>query len=59
MGVPSPLPDTERIVDWDELPERVRQIPADFNPFAQGVLMDHQSELIRMAMLIFNFHNAR
>jgi phage FluMu gp28-like protein len=48
MGVPAALPDTERLVDWDELPESVRQIPANFDPFADGVLMAHQSAWIRM-----------
>lgn len=44
----APLPDTQRIVEWDELPENVRSIPADFNPMAEGVLMAHQSAWIRM-----------
>lgn len=48
MGIPAPLPDTERIVEWDELPERVRNIPVNFDPRAQGVLMKHQSDWIRM-----------
>jgi phage FluMu gp28-like protein len=48
MAMPAPLPDTERVVEWDELPERARQIPANFNPLADGVLMLHQSRWIRM-----------
>lgn len=48
MTVPAPLADTERLVDWDELPEKVKSIPADFNPMAEGVLMKHQAEWIRM-----------
>lgn len=48
MGVPAPLPDTERLLDWEELPESVRAIPADFNPLASGVLMAHQSAWIRL-----------
>ncbi|WP_010324371.1 hypothetical protein [Marinobacterium stanieri] len=48
MGIPAPLPDTERVVEWDELPERARQIPANFNPLADGVLMLHQSRWIQM-----------
>ncbi|WP_201266031.1 hypothetical protein [Pseudomonas aeruginosa] len=48
MAAPAALPDTERLVDWDELPERVRAIPADFNPMAKGVLMAHQAEWITM-----------
>lgn len=48
MAAPTPLSDTQRIVEWDELPLSVRQIPADFNPLAEGVLMAHQSDWIRM-----------
>lgn len=48
MGVPTPLPDTERLVEWDELPPAVREVPADFNPLSEGVLMKHQSAWIRM-----------
>lgn len=48
MSTPAPLPDTERVIEWDELPERARAIPADFNPLAEGVLMQHQSDWIRM-----------
>lgn len=44
----APLSDTQRIVDWDELPESVRDIPDGFNPLAEGVLMAHQSEWIAM-----------
>lgn len=39
-----PRADTVRIVEWDELPESVKQIPADFNPLNDGVLMKHQAE---------------
>lgn len=48
MAIPAPLPDTERIVDWEELPDRVRAIPANFDPLAQGVLMQHQVDWLRM-----------
>ncbi|ASK91061.1 hypothetical protein KWH04_01110 [Xanthomonas campestris pv. trichodesmae] len=48
MSIPAPLHDTERLVDWDELPESVRQIPANFDPLAAGVLMAQQSDWIRM-----------
>jgi len=43
-----PLPDTERVLDWEELPESVRSISANFDPSKAGVLMAHQSEWIRM-----------
>ncbi len=39
-----PRADTVRIVEWDELPPSVKQIPADFDPLADGVLMKHQAE---------------
>lgn len=48
MSVPPPLADTQRVLDWDELPERVRAIPANFNPLAAGVLMAHQTAWLRM-----------
>lgn len=48
MGIPAPLADTERIVEWDELPERARLIPDNFDPLAEGVLMKHQVEWISM-----------
>lgn len=44
MASLQPLGDTQRIVDWDELPERVREIPEGFNPLDEGVLMRHQSD---------------
>lgn len=48
MSIPAKLHDTERIIDWDELPERCRQIPVNFDPRKDGVLMKHQSEWIRL-----------
>lgn len=48
MSIPAPLPDTERLLDWEELPESVRAIPADFDPLAAGVLMAQQSDWLRM-----------
>lgn len=38
------LADTQRIIEWDELPESVRSIPAGFDPLSDGVLMLHQVE---------------
>lgn len=46
--IPSPLPDTERLLEWEELPDRVRAIPPEFDPSAQGVLMAHQSAWLKM-----------
>ncbi len=41
-----PLGDTQRIVSWDELPERAREIRDDINPLDEGLLMKHQVEWI-------------
>jgi len=43
-----PLASTIRIVEWEELPASVRDIPADFNPIAEGVLMLHQREVVKI-----------
>ncbi len=40
----APRTDTVRYVEWDELPPSVKNIPKDFNPIADGVLMKHQAE---------------
>jgi len=44
----APLADTQRIVEWDELPDSVRSLPADFNPLADGVFMAHQTAWVKM-----------
>lgn len=44
MTTPKPRQDTVRIIDWEELPERARNIPNNLNPFKEGVLMKHQVE---------------
>lgn len=43
-----PLADTQRIVEWEELPESVRTIPAGFNPLNAGVYMAHQTAWIAL-----------
>ncbi|WP_323636243.1 hypothetical protein [Pectobacterium polaris] len=43
-----PLSSTIRIVEWDELPPRARDIPSSFNPMADGVLMAHQIEVLKI-----------
>lgn len=43
-----PRSDTVRVVDWDELPERARNLPNTLNPFEQGVLMKHQVEWLEI-----------
>ncbi|MES9873141.1 MAG: hypothetical protein ABW146_08520 [Candidatus Sedimenticola sp. 6PFRAG7] len=42
----SPLGDTQRIVHWEELPERAREIRDDINLLDQALLMKHQVEWI-------------
>jgi len=43
-----PLGDTVRCVEWEELPARAREIPDGFDPSADGVLMQHQVEWLRI-----------
>lgn len=38
--------DTVRVVEWEELPASVREIRADFDPLAEGVLMRHQAQWV-------------
>ena len=40
--------DTKRIVEWEELPLSVREIPDTFDPMAHGLLMKHQTEAIAL-----------
>jgi phage FluMu gp28-like protein len=46
------LADTVRIVEWDELPASVREIPDGFDPLADGVLMRHQAEWLKLDVRI-------
>lgn len=43
-----PLGDTKRIVEWEELPARVRAIPDGFDPMSEGILMKHQIEWLQL-----------
>ncbi|MGQ2385111.1 hypothetical protein [Acinetobacter ursingii] len=43
-----PLGDTNRIIEWDELPPKVKMIPEGFDPMAQGVLMQHQVDWLKL-----------
>lgn len=47
-SIVQPLKSTIRIVEWEELPPSVRDIPADFNPVAEGVLMLHQRQVVAL-----------
>ncbi|APC14538.1 hypothetical protein BLL42_01860 [Pseudomonas frederiksbergensis] len=39
-----PSASTLRVVEWDELPPSVREIPEGYNPLIEGILMAHQSQ---------------
>ena len=39
-----PLADTQRTIDWDELPARAREIRDDIDLLDQGLLMQHQAD---------------
>ncbi|MCV4272305.1 hypothetical protein OH710_06585 [Pseudomonas capsici] len=43
-----PSTSTLRVVEWDELPDSVRQIPEGYNPVADGILMAHQADWLRI-----------
>lgn len=45
-AVVKPLASTLRVVEWDELPPQAREVPANFNPLAEGVLMLHQRQFL-------------
>lgn len=46
MATLAPLGDTQRVVEWDELPVRAREIPSNWDSLTGGVLLKHQSEAI-------------
>lgn len=52
IQVLAPLADTQRIVDWEELPPSVREIREGFDPLADGVLMAHQVEWLKLKATI-------
>ncbi|HHE5239692.1 TPA: hypothetical protein ACPEZI_003871 [Klebsiella michiganensis] len=54
-----PLASTIRTVEWDELPARAREIPFNFNPFADGVLMSHQVECLKYDVSILAIPKGR
>jgi len=43
-----PRSDTQRIVEWDELPPSVKEIPEGLNPLDEGVLMKHQRDWLEL-----------
>lgn len=50
MSAPAvkPTSSTLRVVEWDELPASVRQIPEGYNPIQEGILMAHQVDWLRI-----------
>lgn len=54
-----PLSSTLRVVEWEELPPRARNIPANFNPLAEGVLMAHQIEVLKIKASIIAIPKGR
>ncbi|QHJ84403.1 MAG: hypothetical protein [Caudoviricetes sp.] len=46
------LATTVREIEWDELPPRARDIPEGFNPLADGVLMQHQIDCLKIKAAI-------
>lgn len=44
-NVIKPLASTVRVLEWEDLPARVRAIPEGFNPLDDGVLMLHQRQV--------------
>lgn len=43
-----PLASTLRTIEWEELPASVREVPTSFDPLAEGVLMRHQVEWLKI-----------
>jgi len=39
--------DVARVLDWEELPASVRELPRDYDPLSEGVLMKHQAEWVK------------
>jgi phage FluMu gp28-like protein len=43
-----PLASTLRVLEWGDLPASVREVPDNFDPLAEGVLMKHQVEWVQI-----------
>ena len=52
MSMVKPLASTIRLVEWEELPARAREIPADLNLLAEGLLMAHQRTAVALTQSI-------
>lgn len=58
-SVLQPLASTVRLVEWDELPASVRDIPENFDPLADGVLMLHQRQVAAIQAAIIAIPKGR
>lgn len=58
-SVLKPLASTIRLVEWDELPATVREIPDTFDPLADGVLMLHQRQVASIQAAIIAIPKGR
>ncbi|MHA3316554.1 terminase large subunit domain-containing protein, partial [Yersinia pseudotuberculosis] len=54
-----PLASTVRVIEWEELPPRARNIPDNFNPLIEGILMVHQIECLKVKKSIFAIPKGR
>lgn len=45
----APAKDTKNIIEWDELPQSVKEIPDNLNVMENGLLMKHQTEAIALS----------
>ncbi|MGS5088243.1 hypothetical protein ACVC7V_17305 [Hydrogenophaga sp. A37] len=59
MAAIKPLASTIRVIEWEELPPSVREIPANFNPVAEGVLMLHQRQAVALTHSIIAIPKGR
>lgn len=48
VAIVKPLASTVRLVEWEELPASAREVPPHFNPLAEGVLMRHQAQWLKI-----------
>lgn len=53
------LASTVRVIEWEELPARARDIPDNFNPLFDGVLMKHQIEALKIQAAILAIPKGR
>lgn len=59
MASLAPLKDTQRIVEWEELPVRARMVPDNWHSLAGGVLLKHQAEALAVEAKILAIKKGR